>query len=353
MTDEVREECSVAELRGAAWRQLCPEAREAAVHRAFEFWRTHGFPYYRMSPAQLRRDMSTLVDKDPNSIFGDKDLRASNAGLRLANSFQPRMWKARVNRYLSPMQVFKDDQLLKRAIERSFRIWPDRFGANASCIRRILKTFPGAASVSNYRPTIAKAVISRYCPKGGTVVDFAAGYGGRLLGSIAARRCYIGIEPNRAQVRGFIKMAEAISTEGFPMPELRFLNGPAEKEMLGLKRSSANLVFSSPPFFDWEHYSRSANQSFRRYPLYEVWLARFLAPVILQSHRVLKKSGQLILNVTNGNRLPTPDDVLKTAGDAGFRSPPTIHAMVFPKIPYLHPRGSGPVKRELIMVFRR
>jgi hypothetical protein len=169
------------------------------------------------------------------------------------------------------------------------------------------------------------------CPKGDAVVDFAAGYEGRLLGSIAARRCYIGIEPNRAQVRGFIKMAEAISTEEFPVPQLRFLNGPAEKEMLGLKRGSADLVFSSLPFFDWEHYSRSTNQSFRRYPLYEVWLARFLAPVILQSHRVLKKKGQLILNVTNGNRLPTPDDVLRIARDAGFRSPPTIHEMFFQK----------------------
>jgi len=31
-------------------------------------------------------------------------------------------------------------------------------------------------------------VISRYCPKDGSVVDFAAGYGGRLLGSLAANR---------------------------------------------------------------------------------------------------------------------------------------------------------------------
>jgi len=30
-----------------------------------------------------------------------------------------------------------------------------------------------------------------------------------------------------------------------------------------------------------------------------------------------------------------------------------VHEMVFPKVPYLHPRDLDPVKRELIMVFRK
>jgi hypothetical protein len=323
------------------------------VERAFEFWRKHGFPYYRLSPAEIRQDFSTLLDKDPDSLFDRKDLRTSNAGLRLANSFQQRMWSTKVNRYLSPMQVFKNDVLFKKAIGRSFTIWPDRFGANASCIRRMLKTFPGAASVSNYRPMIAKAVISRYCPEDGTVVDFAAGYGGRLLGAIAAHRHYVGIEPNRAQVKGFIRMSETISAAGFELPKLTFVNGTAEKELQRLRGGSAELVFSSPPFFDWEHYSVSSKQSFRRYRHYEVWLTRFLTPAIMHSYRILKRNGYFVLNVTNGNRLPTPADVAKIAVRAGFELRPTIHEMVFPKVPYLHPRGTGPVKRELIMVFRK
>jgi hypothetical protein len=347
------DQCSSLQLRGSAWAQLSPDARSAAVEQAFEFWRNNGFPYYRLSPTQVRQDFSTLLEKDPDSVFNGSDLRTSNAGLRLANNFQPSMWKAKVNRYHSPMQVFRDDNLLREAVERSFRIWPDRFGASASCMRRMLRTFPGSSSVSNYRPMIAKALVSRYCPGDGTVVDFAAGYGGRLLGTISACRRYIGIEPNRVQVRGFIRMSTAISDQGFKLPKSRFLNGVAEKELQRLKRSCADLVFSSPPFFDWEHYSRSHSQSFRRYRLYEVWLSRFLAPAIAQSHRVLKPDGCLALNVTNGNRLPTPEDVSNIALEAGFRSPPIVHKMVFPKVPYLHPRGSGPVKRELILIFRK
>lgn len=341
------------QLRGATWSRLSPEFRTAVVERSYELWRKHGFPYYRLNPKQIRQDMSTLLEKDPQSVFVGKDLRTSNAGLRLANNFQPCIWKAKVNRYLSPMELFNDDNLLRRVIERSLRVWPDRFGANASCLRRMLKTFPGAASVSNYRPMIAKAIMSKYCPQGGTVVDFAAGYGGRLLGAIAARRNYIGIEPNRVQVLGFIKMSKTISAHGFRLPKLKFRHGTAEEELQRLRRGYADLVFSSPPFFDWERYSTSPNQSFRRYGRYDLWLTEFLTPAIVQSHRILKVRGYLALNVTNGNRLPKPEDISEIAMRAGFRLSPLVHEMVFPKVPYLHPRDAGPVKRELIMVFRK
>lgn len=346
------EEFFCFQLRGADWLRLASRARSAVVKRAFEYWRQRGFPYYRLSRAQIRQEMSTLLRKDARTVFSGKDLRTSNAGLRLANSFQPRLWSAKVNRYLSPMQVFNDDNLLRNAIERSLTIWPNRFGANPSCLRRMLRTFPGAASVSNYRPMFAKAIISRYCPKDGAVVDFSAGYGGRLLGAIAANRDYIGIEPNLSQVKGFTKMSDAIAAGGFQLPNLRFLNGPAEKELPKLRQGSADLIFSSPPFFNWEHYSHSNNQSFRRYPRYDAWLARFLIPVIAESCRLLKQDGYLVLNVTNGRRRPSPEDVAKIARKVGFRCL-TVHEMVFPKVPYLHPRGTGPVKRELIMAFRK
>ena len=347
------EDDACTRIRGSDWARLGARAKASILDWAFEFWRRQGFPYYRLSLPQVAQEFSTLLEKDPGAVFNGKDLRTSNAGLRLANSFQPGMWSARVNRYHSPMQVFKDDALLKNAIKRSFMLWPDRFGANASCLRRILKTYPGAASVSNYRPMIAKAIIARYCPKGGTVIDFAAGYGGRLLGAIAAHRDYIGIEPNHGQIRGFVRMAAAIARAGFPVPELKFITGTAEEELQRLKSESATLVFSSPPFFNWEHYSRSHHQSFKRYPTYDVWLRQFMVPAIEQSYRLLSAGGYLALNVTNGNRRPTIEDVTEATRNAGFRRQPVLYQMVFPRVPYLHPRNSGPVKRELVMIFQK
>ena len=139
---------------------------------------------------------------------------------------------------------------------------------------------------------------------------------------------------------------------GFSLPDIEILNGVAEKELPALAEGAAELVFSSPPFFDWERYSESRNQSFKRFPEYKLWRSNFLEPVIRESYRILKKGGHLALNVTNGNRLPSAVDVGEAAEAIGFTHS-AIHKMVFPKVPYLHPRNGEAVKTELLLVFRK
>lgn len=339
-------------LKGATWQRLSLRGQDRVVERAFRYWRENGFPYYRLSARELVQDFTRVLDHSWDRVLRNRCLTCSTAGLRLANAYQRSMWTARVSRYLSPMDVFRNDDLLRQAIRRAFRIWPTRYAANPSSLRRILKSFPSAASVSNYRPAIARAVIGKFAPKGGTVVDFAAGYGGRLLGAIAANRCYIGIEPNKQQIVGFKRMQRAIRAQSFECPQTQFLHGPAEYHLPRFPARSADLVFSSPPFFDWERYSNDAMQSFKRYPRYEEWRAEFLEPVISDSFRVLRRSGYLVLNTTNGNRRPAPSEVMAIAKASGFTTTAT-YRMAFPKIPYLHPRNGKAVKHELLLVFQK
>lgn len=342
---------SFLRIRGGAWASFDCHKRAAIVAQAFNYWKAYGFPYYRLTEKQISQEFSRLKAKDWKAVFTVTGLRSSNTGLRLANAFQPGMWEAKVHRYRSPMEVFNDDQLLRKAIERALRIWPDRFGANASCLRRMLKTFSDTACVSNYRPMVAKAVMAKYSQEG-PVVDFSAGYGGRLLGALALNKAYIGIEPNSGQIVGFQRMMETLRRLKFSLPKVEILNGGAEREMPALQAKSADLVFSSPPFFNWERYSESSNQSFKRFPDYELWRSNFLEPVIAESHRILKKHGHLALNVTNGNRLPPAIHVREAAESNGFTLL-AIHRMVFPKVPYLHPRNGEAVKTELLLVFKK
>jgi hypothetical protein len=342
---------SFLQIRGQMWTTLTPREQKRVVDRAFHYWRANGFPHYRLSTKEIKQEFVTLRNKDWRVVFSGRHLRSSNTGLRIANAFQPIMWKVKVHRYRTPHEVFLDDLLLRKAIERALTIWPDRFGANASCLRRILKTFPSTASVSNYRPMVAKAVMGKYSREG-PVVDFSAGYGGRLLGALALHRAYIGIEPNRTQIIGFRRMTTSLQQLRFLLPKVEIRNGVAEIELLKLPTKSAELVFSSPPFFNWERYSKSGNQSFKRFPDYDDWLNHFLKPVIGESYRILDTRGKLVVNVTNGNRLPPAVDVKNAAAKAGFKLL-MIHHMVFPKIPYLHPRDGKPAKSELLLVFKK
>lgn len=342
---------SFLQIRGRTWARLDLHHRLDIIEQAFQYWRAQGFPYYRLTPKKVLQEFSRLREKDWQGVFSPNGLHSSNVGVRLANSFQPGIWKVRVHRFRSPMDVFRDDCLLRKALERSLTIWPDRFGTNAACLRGILKTFPDTASVSNYKPMVAKAVMVKYS-RGGPIVDFSAGYGGRLLGALALGKPYIGIEPNRSQVLGCLRMTKALARLHFSLPETQMLNGVAEDELFRFPKNFAELVFSSPPFFDWEHYSESKSQSFKRFPDYEQWRSRFLEPVIAESNRILKKRGYLVLNVTNGNRLPSADHVKDTARNMGFKLL-TVHRMVLRKVPYLHPRNGQIVKSELLLVFRK
>jgi hypothetical protein len=338
-------------VRGRDWTRASRRQRHALLTTAFGYWRQRGFPYFDLATSDIAREFGWLRTQAPTATFTRAGALGSIVGLRLANYFHPHMWSVRVSRYRSPMDVFRDDELLLAALERAWRVWPDRFGANPSSLRRMLKTFPGTASVSNFRPTLARAIISRYSPAAGVVVDFSAGFGGRLVGALSLNRRYVGIEPSARQVAGLRRTIRAL--EGIaPDSTASIHHGCAEDVMRNWPTSRPDLVFSSPPYYDWERYSGHRTQSYRRYRSYAEWLTGFLEPVIECSYAMLKPGGRLVLNVSNGQRLPTPEVVERLAKTVGFRLEDRL-PLLLARVPYLHPRSSNPYKPELLIVFRK
>ena len=115
---------------------------------------------------------------------------------------------------------------------------------------------------------------------------------------------------------------------------------------------SASLVFSSPPYYDWERYSSDSSQSFRRYESYDAWLSGFLAPVISESRRILKRKGHLIMNISGKQRRPDRVDVEALAARSNFALK-SVEPMLLARIPYLHPRSAGAHKPELLLIFQK
>jgi hypothetical protein len=336
-------------IRGRDWKAYGACRREFWVDKAFDYWRERGFPHYELTPSDVKQEYRVLLEQSvaPLSTSG---VAGSTTGLRLANFFQPQMWSVRVSRYLSPHDVFNSDRLLRAAIERSWRIWPDRFGANPATLRRILKTFPGAASVSNFRPTVARAVVTHFSPDRGTIVDFSAGYGGRLLGALSSKRRYIGIEPCLPQVKGLRRLHDSLS-QFHANGNAEILKGCAEDLMPLLPRHCADLIFSSPPYFNWEKYSEDSSQSYIRYGTYEEWQKEFLERILVESARILRKSGRLVLNVSGGRRKPDASDVKALCHRLRMRFVRSIPLLIT-RVPYLHPRDELPHKSEVLLVFK-
>jgi hypothetical protein len=340
------------DLTGAEWAALSPRKQNFYVETAFHYWRRRGFPFYRLSDSEMVAEFARLSEIHITDVMYRNCLRGSNAGLRLANHFHPQMWSVRVSRYMSPMDCFMHDDYFRAAIRRSLSVWPERHGANASCIRRILKSFSNCAAVSNFRPVIARAIIARYTASGETVVDFSAGYGGRLVGALSLSRHYVGIDPCAMQVRGLRRCIAKLSQLKLTTGSARIYPGCAEVELPKLPSRFAQLVFTSPPYFDWEKYSNHPTQSSIRFRSYPDWLAGFLRPVVEQSYRVLANGGTLAVNFPNGGcRTTLLADLMRLTAGAGFRYLKT-YQLRLSKVPYLHPRNES-TKWEALAVFSK
>jgi len=266
-----------------------------AITNAVRWWRSHGFPYPSLSDLEVQRDFTVVTRHDlpPMTCL---DLPRSVQGLRVVNAFQPRLWHI-PSHGRSVIDCFNDDELLHRALVKAVGFWPNRHCWNASCVRNVLRllhrTRPG-----NFRPIAARAIVERYTKPGEPVLDFCAGFGGRLLGTLAARRTYVGIEPEREQVRGMCTMLAALRIES---KRATLYEGRAEETLGELAWSSVGLILTSPPYFDQEQYSNHPDQSMIRYPTLRVWLTDFLQPCLEECYRVLSVHGRLVINLADAN----------------------------------------------------
>lgn len=313
------------------------------TRKSFRYWRQAGFPYPALTRAAAEREIELLKRVDGSML--ERVLAApSMVGLRLANSFHPQMWDART-RGRSPVQCFADDELLYRSLAKAIHFWPNRRCWNARAVR-ILMSIQNRARVSNFRPTVARALVDRFSETSSPVLDFSAGYGGRLLGSATLNRSYTGVDPASGQCRGLKRMATALECDA------TVIRGCAEDVMPTLQDASFGLVFSSPPYFRLERYSAEKTQSYKRHPSYTLWLNRFLMPVIENAHRLLYKRGRLVLNVSNAGGYQIADDA-NTFAQRYFGLPEMVLTMAMSSNPADKARRGRHMRLEPIYVYRK
>lgn len=339
-------------LKGRAWQQLSPEDQDNYVEKAFKYWRKRGFPFYSFTDKEIRLHFDRLCAANPERMFLPNDeIQWSNTGLALANCFHPQMWSVECDGYRSPMQCFMDDHALKACIRHALTIWPNRYGANASNLRRILTSFRKTKGVSNFRPTAAKALIHRHSTPGGRVLDFSAGFGGRLLGYLTLDRTYVGLEPSRQQFDGLERMCKTIGRLASTSCEVRLHKACAEDTMPRQESHSFDLIFTSPPYFDKERYSNEATQSYIRYPDYSTWREEFLHRVIAESHRLLKREGVLLLNVADTESAPVARDTKHFA--ARYFDLVKTYRLRLGRLPYRPSSDTTAYHYEPVFVFAR
>ena len=191
-----------------------------------------------------------------------------------------------------------------------------------SDMRSMLRRYSGTQMVSNFRPTAAAALYDVFVDKdsplegtkAGTVWDPSMGYGGRLLGAIAAGVNYIGTDPCIPTFEGLKEILEKYGNKYNTYKLHR-----QGSETFIPDDESLDFVFTSPPYFGWEAYGDEPEQSSIKFDTSEIWKEKFLKQTIANAYKGLKGGKYLALNVANTKQYKTfEEDTVELAESVGF-----------------------------------
>lgn len=119
--------------------------------------------------------------------------------------------------------------------------------------------------------------------------------GDRLVGSMLCNvNIYYGVDPNECLMDGYKKIIELfkpLSNKNgvYDIVQEGFQNVILPKDIV------FDLVYTSPPYFDYEKYTNDPNQSIKIASTEDDWLTKFLYPSIIKCIDGLKNKGHLIL----------------------------------------------------------
>jgi len=326
---------------------------------AFQHFRKAGFPYYNMRDYEriqvFRRLIQTdlKLSKPEETVFGKKrHLEISALGVDLSTDFNPHIFSSHAIGMKSALENYNDDDCLRYVI----KLCTEKAGGynlSDQNVRSILKLVKGTQICSNFRPLVAKAIYKVF-NRGPIIFDPSAGYGGRLLGFMAAfpigDHIYIGVDPDERTCKGNEEMIKFFGFEDRAV----MINSPMEEvdiDDIGGKES-IDFAFTSPPYFKKEIYSHGNEQSCNRYLEYRNWKKYFWEVTIGACYDLLKPKRYCGINIKNviinGKTYNLVDDTKKIAEKAGFKFIEEIWMQ------YPHRFGKGEEKKprgEPILIF--
>ena len=167
-----------------------------------------------------------------------------------------------------------------------------------SWIRRAIYMRWGGHNPTYYRPHLAKQIILSTNKSSGILFDPCAGWGGRMLGTVAAGWKYIACEPNVETYNNLLRIVDFLNIQS----EVTLYNIPFEQLDLN-EVGKVDIVLTSPPYFNLEVYSTDNNQSYNKYSLYDVWLNDWFLIMIDKCFSILKEDGLSCWNVMDFKKI--------------------------------------------------
>jgi hypothetical protein len=303
---------TLAEYTPERWATIPESDRDERVLEILKLIRSLPFPYQAIPLEEKAFEVFQQVIDAEMCLKGNSIEPNRRVGIALCQPFFPNRYKACSEGVKSAYESWHNDKDLSRAVRFQLKV------GDPVLPHRVLRAVTMQCRTPViFRPTVARFLYQRYCPSGGRVWDPCAGYGGRLLGALAAGVQYIGTDVDPETVQGNRALALILGRDA------EVVLTPAQDFQV----PSVDMVFTSPPYFSKEHYSKEDGQSWLLGGLQE-WVKGFLEPVCQRAYGALPVGGVFALNIADvrirGERIPLVRITIETVTGVGFTLSETL-----------------------------
>ena len=231
-------------------------------------------------------------------------------GMKLCQHFCPNFWDIESAAGKSFAKAWNDpvvmDKVREWGLQGMSQLW-------LSWVRRAVFMAAGLPNSSYYRPHFSKQVIGMTGKSHGVLYDPCAGWGGRMLGTLASGWDYHSCEPNPLTHANLQRMIEFVNPK--TQANIR-LQGAETFDVSTI--GPVDIVLTSPPYFNLEVYNHDAEQSYNTHTTYDAWRDGWLTPLINHCLDNLKLEGISAWNVMNVGKLDLSGDVIKAHAERGW-----------------------------------
>lgn len=327
------------------------EEQDQMVEEVFNIYRTRGiFPTTYYSDEGVRQEILKAIDSKP---YIENNIIKGSGFTSLCTFFFPNFYDAyNIHGYSggnleSGRFKFNNDEYFKRVVRFAIKSHndakPDGILAGMCQVGSLPK---------NFCPMYAKAVFEKYCPEKGIIWDYCCGYGGRLLGALSSKKdfVYIGTEPNTETYENLIRFGNTIQL--VTQREKSFKIVKQGSEVVKFNEGIFDFAFSSPPYFNLEHYSDEPTQCYNKFPDIYSWIDGYVKATIHNIFIYLKSDRYYAVNIAdfnNGSKLVNYVDIWK---DLSLKEGFKFHDEIYLRLTV--PCGNGnrkKTKKERVMVF--
>lgn len=147
---------------------------------------------------------------------------------------------------------------------------------------------------SIHNPLIIKYFITKYNAK--KILDPSSGWGDRLIGALSSNiDLYVGVDPNPCLHKNYQKIIKLLlPVSKNPHATIQMLQ-IGFQEYQNPENIKFDLIYTSPPYFDYEIYSSDMAQSINYANSEDQWLVNFIYKSIDREIEYLKDKGHLVL----------------------------------------------------------